>query len=162
MKSSSNLVRLAKATMLGLAVLVALTSRDVRADLPRTPIKGVPRVLGRDIECFVLLAPIVVDRSKPGVRFADIIMVRIVPGTFVPVTEDAGGIFYQAVNGFLEIRGSNKTDGGVYVSKSQPGMIWVYVGNARMSSKAGVEKDTLPLPASALRSLHVGKAEGKK
>lgn len=162
MKPSSNLVRFAKATMLGLAVLVALTSRDVRADLPRTPIKGVPRVLGRDIECFVLLAPIVVDRSKPGVRFADIIMVRIVPGTFVPVTEDAGGIFYQAVNGFLEIRGSNKIGGGVYVSKSQPGMIWVYVGNAGMNSKRGVEKDRLPLPASALRSLHVGKAAPKK
>ena len=87
-------------------------------------------------------------------------MVRMVPGTFIPVTEDAGGIFYQAVNDFIKIRGNRPAGGGVYVSKSQPGKIWVYVGDARMGGP--VEKDTLPLPASALRSLHVAKAEGKK
>jgi hypothetical protein len=162
MNLSPNFVRLSKYSALGCALLLGFTGQVVRADLPRTAISGIPRVLGREIECFILLAPIVVDRSKAGVRFADIIMVRMVPGTFVPVSEDAGGIFYQAVNGFLEIRGSNKIGGGVYVSKSQPGMIWVYVGNAGMSSKRGVEKDRLPLPASALRSLHVGKAAPKK
>jgi hypothetical protein len=48
-------------------------------------------------------------------------MVRMMPGTFIPVTEDAGGIFYQAVNEFLRIRGNNRIDGGVYESKSQQG-----------------------------------------
>jgi hypothetical protein len=86
----------------------------------------------------------------------------MVPGTFIPVTEDAGGIFYQAVNDFVQIRGNDRIAGGVYVSKSQPGMIWVYTGDAGMGSKSGIQKDTLPLPASALRNLHVGKAEGKK
>jgi hypothetical protein len=138
-------------------VLLVFTAEVVRADLPRTPVKGIPRVLGRDIERFVLLAPIVVNRSKPNIRFADVIMVRMVPGTFIPVTEDAGGIFYQAANDFMKIRGNYPVRGGVYVSKSQPGKIWVYVGDGRMGG--GVEKDTLPLPASALRSLKVAKAE---
>lgn len=114
-------------------------------------------MLGREIERFVLLAPIVVNRSKPNVRFVDTIMVRMVPGTFIPVTEDAGGIFYQAANDFVKIRGNYPVPGGVYVSKSQPGKIWVYVGDARMGG--GVEKDTMPLPPSALRSLKVAKAE---
>ncbi len=157
-----NLVRPAKWRALGLVVLLGLTSQVVRADLPRTPVVGVPRVVGRGIERFVLLAPIVVDRSKPGFRFADIIMVRMVPGTFMPVTEDAEGIFYQAVNDFVQIRGNDRIAGGVYVSKARSGMIWAYTGNARMDSKSGIQKDTLPLPASALRSLHVGKAEVKK
>lgn len=161
MNLSSNLVRLTKYSVLGFALLLGLTVHVVRADLPRTPVKGTPRVFGRDIERFVLLAPIVIDRSKPGVRFTDIIMVRMVPGTFIPVSEDAEGIFYQAVNNFVQIRGNNPIGGGVYVSTSRPGRISVYVGDARMGSKWGVQKDTLPLPASALRNLHVGKADRK-
>lgn len=160
MNFSPDLARLSKYSMLGCAVLLVFTAGVVRADLPRTPVKGVPRVFGRDIERFVLLSPIVVNRSKPNVRFFDTIMVRMVPGTFIPVTEDAGGIFYQAANDFMKIRGNYPVSGGIYVSKSRPGVIWVYVGDARMGG--GVEKDTQPLPASALRSLHVAKAEGKK
>jgi hypothetical protein len=142
-------------------VALIFTTEIARADLPRTPVRSVPRLFGRDIERFVLLAPIVIDRSKPGVRFTDIIMVRMVPGTFIPVSEDAEGIFYQAVNNFVQIRGNNPIGGGVYVSKSRPGRISVYVGDARMGSKWGVQKDTLPLPTSALRNLHVGKADRK-
>ncbi len=89
-------------------------------------------------------------------------MVRMTPGTFIPVSEDAEGIYYQAVNGFLGIRGNSAIGGGLYVSKSRPGLIWVYVGDAQMNSKVGMQKDTLPLPASALRSLHVGKAERRQ
>jgi hypothetical protein len=143
-----------------LTCLALFVATAAYADLPRTRVKGVPRIFGRDIERFVLLSPIVVNRSKPNVRFADVIMVRMVPGTFILVTEDAGGIFYQAVNDFMKIRGNYPVSGGVYVSKSQPGKIWVYVGHAQMGGP--VEKDTLPLPASALRSLHVAKAKGKK
>lgn len=162
MNPASNLVRITKRSMRGFAVLLGLTSQVVRADLPRTPVTAVPRVFGRDIERFVLLAPIVVNRSKPGLPFRIVMMVRMLPGTFIPVTEDADGIFYQAVNGFLRIRGNNRIEGGVYVSKSRQGVIWAYVGNAGMSSKFGVEKDRLPLPASALHSLHVGKTERRK
>jgi hypothetical protein len=151
-------IRLKRRALMCLALVFGTVAAS--ADLPRTPVKGVPRILGREIERFVLLAPIVVNRSKPNVRFADTIMVRMVPGTFIPVTEDAGGIFYQAVNDFVKIRGNYPVSGGVYVSKSQAGKISVYVGDARMGGP--VEKDTLPLPASALRSLHVAKAEGKK
>lgn len=37
-------------------------------------------------------------------------MVRITPGTFIPVAEDAEGIYYQAVNGFRGIRGNSAID----------------------------------------------------
>ena len=157
----SNLVRPTKRCLVGL-VLLGLTSHIVRADLPRTPVTGVPRIFGREIERFVLLKPLSVDRSKPGVPFRSTIMVIMSPGTFIPVTEDAGGIFYQAVNGFLEIRGNKRTSGGVYVSKSRQGIIWVYVGHAGMGDKFGIDKDTLPLPASMVRHLNIGKTERKK
>jgi len=164
MNSSSRLVRITKYSILAFVVLLGLTSQVVRADLPRTPIRTVPHLFGRDIERFVLLAPIVVDRHKRGIGlpFSAFMMVRIPPGTFIPVSEDAEGIFYQAVNGFLRIRGNSSIGGGFYVSKSQPGMIWVYVGDAQMRSKRGINKDRLPLPASALHGLHVGKPERKK
>lgn len=162
MNHFSHLARFTKRSMLGFAVLLGLATTAVRADLPRTPLRTVPRVFGRDIERFVLLAPIVVNRSRPGVPFRATMMIRMMPGTFIPLTEDAGGFFYQAVNGFLRIRGNSRIDGGVYVSKSQQGVIWVYVGSAGMKSKFGVEKDRLPLPASALHSLHVAKPEWRK
>jgi hypothetical protein len=160
MNPPSQQIRVVKklAVLTCLALLFATAAAD--ADLPRTPVKGIPRVLGRDIERFVLLSPIVVNRSKPNVRFVDTIMVRMVPGTFIPVTEDAGGIFYQAANDFMQIRGNRPIAGGVYVSKSRPGVIWVYVGDAEMGG--GVEKDTQPLPASALSNLKVAKAERNK
>ncbi len=162
MNLSSNLVRLTKYGVLGFTLLLGFSGEVVRADLPRTPVRAVPRVFGRDIPRFVLLAPIVVNRAQPGIPFAATMMVRMLPGTFIPVTEDAQGIFYQAVNSFRFIRGNKEVGGGIYVSKSQPGIIWVYIGNAQMNSKYGVLKDRLPLPASALRSLHVGKPEGRR
>jgi hypothetical protein len=148
-----------KHRILGLVLLLAFVSQIVRADLLRTPLKAIPRLFGRDVERLVLLTPIVVNRSKPGVAFAVTMMVRIVPGTFIPVTEDADGIFYQAVNGYTTIRGNRPTGGGLYLSKSRPGVIWAYVGDARMGSKIGVDKDTQPLPADALHNLRTGKAE---
>ena len=106
-----------------------------------------------------MLAPIVVNRSHPGLPFEATLMVRINPGTFIPVTEDAEGVFYQSVNEFRRVRGDRPVNGGLYVSKLQQGRIWVFIGNAKMNSAEGVVKDRLPLPASALRSLKVGKTE---
>ena len=143
-------------------ILLELVSQVVKADLPRTPIRAVPRVFGRDIPRLVLLAPIVIDRSKPGVVFIATLMVRVMPGTFIPVTEDEGGIYYQAVNGYLTIRGNQQRGGGLYMRKSRPGVIWAYVGDARMNSKVGVEKDRLPLPADALHNLRTGKPESRR
>jgi hypothetical protein len=119
-------------------------------------------VLGRDLDRLVLLAPIIIDRSKPGVPFLATMMVRVLPGTFIPVTEDSEGIFYQGVNGCLTIRGNKPIGGGFYVSKSRPGVIWAYIGDAQIRSKFGVEKDRLPLPADALHNLRTGKAEGRR
>jgi hypothetical protein len=164
MNSSSSLVRIAKCSILAFAVLLGLSSQVVRADLPRTPVRTVPQLFGRDIERFVLLAPIVINRSKSGsgLPFAAFMMVEVPRGTFIPVSQDAEGIFYQAVNGFLRIRGNDTIGGGFYVSKLRPGEIWVYVGDAQMRSKRGVDKDRLPLPVSALHSLRVGKPERKQ
>ena len=140
-------------------IILTLISQVARADPPRTRIRGTPHLFGREMERLVLMAPIVVNRSKPGVVFAATMMVRILPGTFIPVTEDERGIYYQAVNGYRSIRANRQVDGGLYVSKIQPGLIWAYEGNAQMNSKSGVEKDHLPLPAAALHNLHTGKAE---
>ena len=140
-------------------IILTLTSQAARADPPRTQIRGTPHLFGRDMERLVLVAPIIVNRSKPGVVYAATMMVRILPGTFIPVTEDDGGIYYQAVNGYRSIRGNRQIDGGLYVSKTEPGLIWAYEGDAQTSSKYGVEKDHLPLPAAALHNLHTGKAE---
>lgn len=156
---SRRVIKLAKYSLVGLTLLLGLSQQVVRADLPRTPVKTVPHLFGRDIERFVLLAPIVVDRSHPGLPFSATPMIQMVPGTFIPVTEDAEGIFYQAVNEFRFIRGNNTVGGGIYVSKSREGMIWMYIGNAQMNSKQGVLKDRLPLPASALHNLKIGKAD---
>ena len=144
------------------AILLELVSQVVRADLPRTPVREIPRVFGREMSRLVLLAPIVINRSQPGIPFAATMMVRVLPGTFIPVTEDEGGIFYQAVNGYRTIRGNRQIGGGLYVSKSRPGAIWAYVGDAQMESKFGVEKDRLPLPADALHNLRTGKLEGRR
>jgi hypothetical protein len=89
------------------------------------------------------------------------LMVRVMPGTFIPVTEDEGGIYYQAVNGYLTIRGNRRIGGGLYMSKSRPGVIWAYVGDAQMNAKVGVEKDRLPLPADSLHNLRTAKPEGR-
>jgi hypothetical protein len=164
MNPFSSLVRIKRYSILAVAVLLGLTSQVVRADLPRTPIRTVPHLFGRDIERLVLLAPIVIDRHKRGVGlpFSAFMMVRVLPGTFIPVTEDEGGIFYQAVNGYRTIRGNRRIGGGLYVSKSQPDAIWAYVGDARTKSKFGVEKDRLPLPPDALHNLRTGKPEGRR
>jgi hypothetical protein len=154
----SQFVRLTTFIALGSAAFLWMTG-IVRADLPRTPVRSVPRLFGRNIERFVLLAPIVVDRSQPGVPFSATPMIRMLPGTFIPVTEDAEGIFYQAVNEFRSIRGSHPVGGGIYVSKSREGVIWMYIGDAQMNSKQSVLKDRQPLPASALRNLKVGKTD---
>ena len=109
-----------KSPLLICLLALGLTSLVARADLPRERVREVPRLFGREIERFVLLAPIHIDRSLPNVPFASTIMVRVTPGTFIPVTEDAEGIYYQAVNGFRTIRGNGRVGGGFFVSKTRP------------------------------------------
>lgn len=92
MNPSTNLVSLAKYGVLGFGLLLGFSGEVVRADLPRAPVRTGPRVFGRDIPRFVLLAPIVVNRAQPGIPFAATMMVRMLPGTFIAVTEDAQGI----------------------------------------------------------------------
>jgi hypothetical protein len=114
------------------------------------------------MERLVLMAPVIVDQSKPGVPFGATIMVRLRPDIFIPVTEDADGVFYQAESGYRTIRGNALVPGGLYVSKFRPQKVWVYVGDAQMGSKFGMQKDNLPLPARVLHHFRTGKAERKK
>lgn len=147
---------------LALVIFLLIWSGVAKADLPRTPVKDTPHLFGRDVERLVLKAPILADRSQPGLPFASTIMVRIPPDIFIPVAEDKEGVFYQAESGFRKIRGNYIVPGGLYVSKLRDKEIWLYQGDAQVGSKFGVDKDTLPLPARLLRHLRVGKAERKR
>ena len=81
---------------------------------------------------------------------------------FVPVSEDAEGVFYQSVKGVRPLRRYQPMAGGFYVGKGASGNIWAYMGNAKLNSKTNVYKDARPLPASALQSLYIGKLQRKK
>lgn len=83
---------------------------------------------------------------------------QIPPGIFTPTIQDADGVFYQAANGF--IIQAQPVQGGLYVSKSQPGRILVYVGNAR-GSGVHVQITSQPLPADAVKKLKIGKLVAK-
>ena len=148
---------------LGLLVFLVfvLGSSPANADLPRTRVTQLPRVFGREAPILVLGGPIIIDRSRPGVPFMATIMVEIPPGLFVPVSEDAEGVFYQSVKGVRPLRRYQPTGGGLYVGKAD-GKIWVFVGNAKLNAKSTIYKDTQPLPPSSLKTLYIGKVEGKK
>ncbi len=146
----------------GLVGFLTVALPIARADSPRARVDDTPKLFGREVERLVLVSPIVVDRSERGVPFASTMMVRVTPGIFIPVSEDERGVFYQAVNGYRTIRGNGQVGGGLYLSKQKRGVIWVYVGDARVGSKTGVEQDRLPLPASALRGLLTGKAAANR
>jgi hypothetical protein len=59
-------------------------------------------------------------------------MVELPPGFFVPVSEDAEGVFYQSVKGVRPLRRYQPVGGGLYVGKAD-GKIWVFVGNAKLN-----------------------------
>lgn len=81
------------------------------------------------------------------------------PGQFVPVSEDSAGFYYQAVNGIQRVGETTASPGGLHVSKSKEGMIFVYAGDARQPQKP-LFRDTYGLSKVEMAKLKVGRLGG--
>lgn len=139
--------------VVGLAVVIAVAFSVVTGavpalarSLPRTPVTETPILFGRPVAKFVLETRIAFSAAIYGLE--------IPPGIFVPTIQDAEGVFYEAVNGFMIL--DQPVKGGLYVSKSEPGRIVVYVGNAR-GTGLHVQIMPRPLPVDAVKKLKIGK-----
>jgi hypothetical protein len=142
-------------------LLITLVSNTGLADLPRMPIQNTPRLFGHDIKAFVLMSGLTVDRSKNGAKYGDFLGVILSPGKFVPVSEDAEGVFYQATHGIHNITSYYLTHGGIYVSKLSPNRIWAFKGDARIGAKSGVDKDTMPISSDERRKFRTEEPRAK-
>ncbi|MEO6872351.1 MAG: hypothetical protein ABI233_09060 [Chthoniobacterales bacterium] len=124
------------------------------------PLHGPAILKGRNIEEFVLLRTIHVNhpfltRSENGEFW-------ILPGQFIPVSEDARGYYFQATNGLHSFFSQNKAvAGGLYVSKQKPDRIFRYFGDAT-DSTAGLDIDGTPLLTRDVKLLKVAHSEKQK
>jgi hypothetical protein len=109
-----------------LAMLFLLSIANmVHADEPRTLVKGTPRILGREIEQIVLVSTIHVGGQVPGMITMP--SYYILPNRFAAVSEDSERVYYQAVTRF---RPETIEEGGLWISKTTPGIVYSYLGNA--------------------------------
>ncbi|HSH39610.1 MAG TPA: hypothetical protein VK993_12575 [Chthoniobacterales bacterium] len=140
---------------LALAILAASTE----AGPQRTAVAVTPQIGERWVPRFVLMERVKVDRSGPGMRYndlADLIVCELLPGQFVPVSQDADGVYYQASNGIRRlVRPNSVVHGGLYVNKTRPEKVLVYEGDARHHD-AALKRDTINLARSQLAKLKVG------
>lgn len=99
----------------------------------RTAISGVPNIQGREIEQFLLVDYVRVSTStNAGGVSASTSACVMVPGQFVAASEDARGVYYQAVNGFRRSHDpSHVIAGGVYVGRTGKNSMLAYLGDAR-------------------------------
>jgi hypothetical protein len=133
------------------------------ADLPRIAVRGIPKVgEGQEVERFVLMETIHI--AHVNMRRADAMEYWMLPGQFVPVSEDGEGVYYQATSGFRIFRGSmgqKIVHGGLYVSKTRRDRILPYVGNAKELGEA-LEMDTIALLLDVRQKLKIARAERKR
>jgi hypothetical protein len=147
---------------ISLIALLSIAGTLCFAGSARTPVKGIPKVGGgREVERFVLMETVHI--SHPNMRRADAMEYWMLPGQFVPVSEDGEGVYYQATSGFRIFRGSlgqKVTSGGLYVSKSRSDRIQPYVGDAKEPGEA-LNLDTFALLLDVRMKLKVARAERK-
>ena len=139
-------LRVALLTAAALWLVVASAPPVLAGTLPRTPVRETPVLFGRPAARFILETETTVSETVYGLR--------IPAGIFAPTIQDAEGVFYEAVNRFV-ISGE-PVQGGLYVSKSQPGRILIYVGDAR-GSGCHVTFSPQPLRPDAARKFKIGK-----
>ena len=101
--------------------------------LPRRPFHGTPIICGKKIDQFILLATV---DFTPDDHFSDDWIHGFPKGLFHPVSEDADGVFYHAMNGVIVGRRYPPYEhhiqtGGIYVSKTKPGNAYGYIGDAQ-------------------------------
>ncbi|MGI8432196.1 MAG: hypothetical protein ACR2MW_07910 [Chthoniobacterales bacterium] len=138
--------------------LVAITfflaaAPALQAEPPRTALAGAAQIAGRKIGRVRLLAPLVVDDSRFAVYVRDAIEIRIPAGTFVPVSEDKGGAYFQSVKQFARIKFPGPADGGLYISRKKANHVEAYLGDARAGSKSAIDKARILLTADQIRYL---------
>lgn len=132
-------MRLLHHSAVGLFTAAALCSVDAQTRLPmlpRQPVHGAPLICGRKIEQFVLLQNV---DFTPTDHFSVDPLHGFQKGLFLPVSEDAQGVFYHASNGIVVGRPyppyeHERATGGIYVSKTKPGLSYGYLGDARKSA----------------------------
>lgn len=97
----------------------------------RTVVNGVPKINGREIEQFVLMDYIRM-KSSVNAGLGSSTSFVMLPGQFVAVSEDGGGVYYQAVNAFRMAHDPSKVIvGGVYVGRTGSTSMTAYFGDAR-------------------------------
>lgn len=139
-----------------------LFSAAALAGPARTAVTGVPKIQGREIEQFVLMDYIrmktSVNGGGPGASgFA------MLPGQFVAASEDGGGVYYQAVNGFRVAQDpSAVVVGGVYVSRTGKNSMTVYFGDARNQSGPVSLLNHRPMIVEDMKKFQVAKSAPAK
>lgn len=129
----------------GLAVLFG-SAASLRADLPRTLLKQKPRIMGREVKELVLTGTVPVGKVLPP-GLPTTITYKMTPNRFRPVSEDAEGVFYQALGPLQEKMPMYR--GGVYMSKKFPDKLIPYRGDAA----------DVRLPVGMWEPLHPGHAQ---
>jgi hypothetical protein len=132
-------MRLLPPIVTGLAAIFAVFTLSAQENLPalkRQPVQGTPTICGRKIAQFVVLQPV---DFTPTDHFSEDPVQGFPKGMFLPASEDAEGVFYQAVNGVIVGRPyppyeHEGATGGVYFSKTKPGIAHAYLGDARQQS----------------------------
>lgn len=145
--------------ILSLGAVVCINA--ARAELPRHPLTGPPRIARGVVERFVLMRKQLSIFSEGGGLDGVLVLQG---GVFMPVSEDRDGIYYQNPNG-VWVRDPNSTSffpmggilypGGLWFSKTDPAKVYPYTGDAR-KPKEYLHVDNLPIPSRALAELKVG------
>jgi hypothetical protein len=141
-----------------LVILIFALPSPLLADSSRTALQGPPKLVGREVREFVLVAPVIVgEKLPPGLPTT--IRYEMRANRFVAVCEDREGIFYQAVGPFQNVV-STSSMGGLYVTKSAPVQFYPYTGNARhLRMRVSLQA---ALGAADLRKIHYVRANEKK
>jgi hypothetical protein len=132
---------------------------DAKAGPSRQPVHETPLICGKKIEQFVLLQAV---DFTPTDHYSGDPIHGFPQGLFLPVSEDGWGVFYHASNGVVTGRPyppfEHATEtGGIYVSKTKPGLAYGYLGDARKPA-AELTQMSERLRKDVLEKLLVGHA----
>ena len=142
--------------------MLLLLAADAKADQPRHPLSGPPRIARGVVERFLILRKQLF--IAPGVGFSSLVA-ALGGGALVPVSEDRDGIYYQSVHGVWCYDTHYITSGpelpgiwyrgGLYFSKTKQDDVYAYIGDA---SKPGfyLQRDSRRVIPSALAQLLIG------
>lgn len=136
-------------------LLLLFVANMVRAEEPRTLVKGTPWILGREIDQLVLVSTIHVRRQgRPVPGMLTMPDYYVLPNRFVAASEDSECVYYQAVARF---RPETIAEGGLWISKKTPGIVYSYIGDAR--NLRVPLRMMLPLDPEEVRKLKLGRSE---